>query len=250
VTLAIVLVDLDDTLFQTLRKRPSDVPEDALSPLAFDREGAPLSFATPSQTKFLQWLSQDALVVPVTARSREALSRVRIAYSAAICAHGGVLLDEDGSPDAAWSAEMAAAAEPVVATLRQLAEHARASARESGCTLEPRILEEDGVALYLVLKHPEADEAALSRVANAVERRTPAGWTIHRNGNNVAFLPPHLGKHHAVARLLPRLRRRCPDSPVIGVGDSTTDAAFMSLCDWAMTPRGSQLWTQHYRPLR
>jgi hypothetical protein len=244
--LAVVLIDLDDTLFQTLRKRPADVPEHALTPAAVDRNGAPLSFSTPRQGKFLQWLSQKAVVVPVTARSREALRRVRINHSMAICAHGGVLLGEDGCLDPKWAAEMAAAAEPVRTTLQKLAEHARIAASEEGSALEPRILTEDGIALYLVLKHPEADEAALSRVSAEVERRTPAGWTVHRNGNNAAFLPPHLGKQHAVARLLPRLRERYPSAPVIGVGDSTTDAPFMALCDWAMTPRESQLWTQHY----
>ena len=64
---------------------------------------------------------------------------------------------------------------------------------------------------------------------------------MHRNGNNAAFLPPFLGKEHAVAYLLPELRRRHPDAPVIGIGDSLTDAPFMQLCDFAMMPAGSQL---------
>lgn len=245
-TLAVVLVDLDDTLFQTMRKRPDDVPEHDLTPAAFDRQGAPLSYSTPRQSKFLRWISQNAVLIPVTARSREALRRVRIHYSAAVCAHGGVLLSEDGSPDAEWAAEIAGASEPVLPTLHALAERARHAASEQGCTIEPRILSEDGVALYLVLKHPTADEAKLSRIAAVVERCTPEGWTVHRNGNNAAFLPPHLGKQRAVARLLPRLRERYPSTPLIGVGDSATDAPFMALCDWAMTPRESQLWNQHY----
>jgi hypothetical protein len=37
------------------------------------------------------------------------------------------------------------------------------------------------------------------------------------------------------------LRARFPDSPVIGIGDSRTDAAFMGLCDFAMLPTDSQL---------
>ena len=67
------------------------------------RDGAPLSYATPRQMDFLAWLAEMAFVVPVTARSRDALDRVRIRYDAAICAHGGLILDADGTPDAAWS---------------------------------------------------------------------------------------------------------------------------------------------------
>ena len=245
-TLAVVLVDLDDTLFQTLLKRPADVPEHALTPAAAGRDGAALSFSTPRQVRFLQWLSQEALVIPVTARSRDALSRVRIPHTFAVCAHGGVLLDHSGSPDAQWAAKMAAAAASTQDTLEALSEHARQAVAESGCGTEPRILTEDGVALYLVLKHPKADETALARAADAVATQVPAGWTVHRNGNNAAFLPPHLGKHHAVARLLPKLRERHPEAPLVGVGDSITDAPFMALCDWAMTPRGSQLWARRF----
>jgi predicted mannosyl-3-phosphoglycerate phosphatase (HAD superfamily) len=69
----------------------------------------------------------------------------------------------------------------------------------------------------------------------------PAGWTDHRNSNTVAFLPPYLGKQYAVAHILIGLRARFPNATVIGIGDSITDAPFMQLCDFAMTPSASQL---------
>ena len=109
---AIVLVDLDDTLFQTLRKCPPDVPQAALTPLGFGRDGGALGFSTPRQAAFLAWLGEAALVVPVTGRSHDALSRVRIPYGAAICAHGGVILDEAGAVDPRWAAVIAARAAP------------------------------------------------------------------------------------------------------------------------------------------
>jgi hypothetical protein len=99
---AIALVDLDDTLFQTLRKCPPDVPAERLVPLGFARDGAPLSYATPRQMQLIEWLSETAWLVPVTARSRDALMRARIPFTAAICAHGGVIIGEDGEVDAQW----------------------------------------------------------------------------------------------------------------------------------------------------
>jgi hydroxymethylpyrimidine pyrophosphatase-like HAD family hydrolase len=232
---AIVLVDLDDTLFQTLRKCPPDVPEAALTALGFGRDGGPLGFATPRQAAFLSWLGEAALVVPVTGRSHDALSRVRIAYGAAVCAHGGVILDQAGAVDPGWAAEIADRAAPHKARLAALAEAAQ------GTRVAARILAEGGTDLYLLLKDPDGDETLLDPVLERILPMVPGDWTIHRNGNNAALMPPFLGKAHAVRALLPRLRALHPDAPVIGIGDSLSDAPFMALCDYAMMPARSQL---------
>ena len=133
---AIALVDLDDTLFQTLGKCPPDVPAEALVPIGYARDGAPLSYATPRQLSFLSWLSDSTLLVPVTARSRDALDRVRISWTCAICAHGGVILDADGGSDSRWHARMAAEADAHAASLsvlsQRIIDEARA-ARRCGC---------------------------------------------------------------------------------------------------------------------
>jgi hypothetical protein len=123
---AIALVDLDDTLFQTIGKCPPDVPAEALAPIGYSRDGAPLSYATPRQMSFLAWLSDSALLVPVTARSRDALERVRIGWTRAICAHGGLILDGKGGVDPRWRERMAAEAGAYSASLTALS---RASPR-------------------------------------------------------------------------------------------------------------------------
>ena len=236
---AIALVDLDDTLFQTLGKCPPDVPAEALAPIGYARDGAPLSYATPRQMSFLSWLSDSTLLVPVTARSRDALERVRIDWTRAVCAHGGLILDRAGGPDPRWHARMAAQSQAQAATLDALSERVR---EEAGAErLRVRVLEEDGLPLYVLAKHPDGDSAALCAAVERVVPEVPVGWTVHLNGNNAAFLPPFLGKQHAVAFLLPELRRQYPDAPVIGIGDSLTDAPFMALCDFAMMPSRSQL---------
>jgi hypothetical protein len=236
---AIALVDLDDTLFQTLGKCPQDVPPEALAPIGYARDGAPLSYATPRQLSFLSWLSESTLLVPVTARSRDALDRVRIAWTRAICAHGGLILDSQGRADSGWKARIAAEAALHAEALAELGRRVAAEAR--GAALRIRILEEEGLPLYLLVKHDSGDAAALSAVIDRVVPEVPPAWTVHRNGNNAAFLPPFVGKQHAVEYLMPELRRQYPDAPVIGIGDSLTDAPFMALCDFAMMPTRSQL---------
>jgi hypothetical protein len=246
---AIALVDLDDTLFQTLRKCPPDVPADRLTPLGFARDGSPLSFATPRQMRLIEWLSETAWLVPVTARSRDALMRARLPFTAAVCAHGGVIIGEDGGVDAEWhehAVERSAAYEP---ELEALCARIVEEAQRKRTALRVRVLQEGELGLYVLAKHEDVDETALHDVIDAVAGEVPAGWTIHRNGNNAALMPPWLGKAHAVAALLPRLRAAHPDAPVIGIGDSLTDAPYMALCDFAMMPKGSQLAARALEPL-
>jgi len=235
---SVTLVDLDDTLFQTVRKCPPDVAVEALTPLGFDKDGAPLSYATPRQMRFLAWLAETTHMVPVTARSLDALRRVRIPFAAAVCAHGGVILDDRGAPDPIWAAWVAGEA---AAHADELDGLAAAITAQGDPAIRVRVLAEDGVPLYVLAKHADADADALYRLVDAAVPVLPPGWTGHRNGNNVALMPPYLGKARAVAHLLPGLRARFPDAPVIGVGDSLTDAPFMALCDFAMLPTGSQL---------
>lgn len=238
---AIALVDLDDTLFQTLRKCPADVPVERLTPLGFARDGAPLSYATPRQMELLRWMSETTYLVPVTARSLDALRRVRIPFRAAVCAHGGVILDEAGAIDREWHGVMAAEARRHCGTLEEMRDAIHGKAVERAIPINVRVLGEGDLPLYTIAKHAEADSDALFEVVDAAVPNVPAGWTDHRNGNNVALMPPHLGKRFAVARILPALRARFPDAPVIGFGDSRTDAPFMGLCDFAMMPTSSQL---------
>lgn len=238
---AIALVDLDDTLFQSLRRCPPDVPPEALVALGFASDGRAVGYATPRQAAFLSWLAETCLLIPVTARSRDALGRVRIRFGAAICAHGGTILDEAGLPDAGWAARIGREAQPHQQALADLADASGKAAAELGAALRMRIVAEDGAGLFVLLKHGERDEAALGAVLDRVEPLVPPGWTVHRNGNNGALIPPFLGKAKAVAALLPRLRALHPDAPVIGIGDSLTDAPFMTLCDYAMMPGRSQL---------
>ncbi|MEG3159468.1 hypothetical protein U1763_03030 [Sphingomonas sp. LB2R24] len=240
-TRAIAFVDLDDTLFQTLGKCPTDIAPERLTPLGFTRDGDPLSYATPSQMRFLEWLSETTHLIPVTARSLDALRRVRVPFAAAVCAHGGVILDDDSAVDPAWATEIAAHAARHSEDLSNFVSAIAAEADRTGTPINVRVLTEEDTPLYVLAKHATADAAALNRVVDAAVPKVPQGWTDHRNGNNIALMPPYLGKQHAVARLLPALRARFPDAPVIGIGDSRTDAPFMALCDYAMMPTKSQL---------
>ncbi|GGN60387.1 hypothetical protein GCM10011349_41870 [Novosphingobium indicum] len=241
-TVAIALVDLDDSLFQTRRKCPNDLNDSDLTVMAYSRDGAALSYATPRQMALINWLRSATILVPVTGRSLDALRRVELAYDFAVAAHGGIIVRPGGTICSEWDREVATNSSRYRTVLETCAERFQTSAHDRGMNINVRIIGQADAALYLVAKHRDVGkEAELHEIGQEMFEFAETNWTYHANGNNVAFLPPFLGKHYAVAHLLPELRKLHPALPVIGIGDSATDAPFLDLCDFVMMPSQSQL---------
>ncbi|MEE3155099.1 MAG: sucrose-6-phosphate hydrolase [Pseudomonadota bacterium] len=232
----LVLTDLDDTLFQTLRKCPETMGDGKIMSVLSD--GSPSGYASDRQIRLLNWLDQ-GVVVPVTARSRKVLKRVDIRQSPAICANGGCIINGDGSIDAGWHDELRRQSlelDPI----REI--HLLATEGLAEATYRHWIVYEGELELYIVIKANGADLSVLDEAEKRARTHAPEGWRIHRNGNNLAVLPPWLNKRHAAERLIETYRETDPHLPVIGIGDSHSDVGFMDLCDMAMTPTGSQVW--------
>lgn len=249
---AVALVDLDDTLFQTRRKCPDDVAASDLVPFGYTADGEAISFATPKQMALIRWLEAHTYLIAVTARSTDALTRTRLNYDRAVVAHGGGIVDHhpnrpapDRSFRASWRQRMTSSL-TFDNELNRLVQEIKDEGARLGLGVRARVISEDGVPLYVVAKHarPEGNDPELYAACAAVIAGVPSDWTVHTNGNNVAFLPPGLGKAAAVAWLIPQLRDQFGGAPVIGIGDSLTDAPYMDLCDFAMTPTASQLWAK------
>nr|WP_245344404.1 sucrose-6-phosphate hydrolase [Asticcacaulis solisilvae] len=229
---------MDDTLFQTARKCPGGVA-DGLRLMSRLNDGSPSGYATVRQESLLKWLRVGKLI-PVTARSREALSRADIEQAPAICGNGGCILLDDGEIDQAWHDQLLAqardgeAVDDVYAALTGALDTA---------AFRHWVAAENGMPQFIVVKSNRDGGEVLADIERDLVHRLPDGWRVHRNDNNLAYLPPWLSKRHAVRYLIEKLRADAPDAPVIGIGDSVSDVGFMDLCDFAMTPTQSQLWT-------
>ena len=236
---ALVFVDLDDTLFQTARKM-GDGPRYTAT---LDVDGQPNGFMSATQKSFVEWLLATADVVPVTARSVEAYQRVQLPFvHGAVCAHGGVILNADGSQDRDWQARMSHALGHEQSRLRGLSEHTLAIGAELGVSLRGWVVEEQGLALYVVTKHNNATDQVLLRVLTEVKARGLLdGLYVHGNGNNLAFLPMALQKREAVREWVCRDQVLNGKRPLLGFGDSLSDVGFMAECDWWGTPKRGQL---------
>lgn len=232
----VILTDLDDTLFQTMPKVPEGTTGLRLMSTLVD--GSPSGFATPMQQNFLHWLEIGA-VIPVTARGSDVLARVNIKSAPSICANGGCIITEETTPDLIWHGrlgEEARLSEPVLDVYHTIT--------DGLCTQRFRhwSVEENDLDLYVVIKSNERDDMALAQLETELAPQLPEGWRCHRNGNNLAYLPPWLSKRHAARYLIDKIRAEEPGRPIIGIGDSVSDVGFMDLCDFATIPTKSQLW--------
>jgi hypothetical protein len=242
----LVLADLDDTLFQTLRKVPKDVDRDDLTPASWLKDGSVSGYMTPIQRVFQGWLAQGE-VVPVTARNRLVMERTFLkGCGRAICSHGGLILDREGRTDRGWTEHLSSLDAASTVRVTEAYEHVKASLARHGDLFRHWMVSEEGIDLYVTVKQNRAEEGEslgedLSDAAIEALGGLEGDWKLHRNGNNAAFMPSWLGKRQAVEHLLAEIRASDPGRPVIGFGDSTSDLPFMAACDYMMTPARSQV---------
>ena len=240
-----LFVDLDDTLFQTVKKCDPAL-RDALQPAAYLKDGAPISYTTPRQRAWFDFANSGMTLIPATARNADAFGRVALPFTSyAVLDYGGVVLQPGGAPDTGWLALMRDDMHIALPGLRA----AMAVIDDYQATLQrparSRLIEDYATPFYIVIKDHEANPERLAEIERDVLLPWLAGdgadYAIHRNGNNLAVLPQALNKARAVSYL--RAELEAEHGPILsfGMGDSRSDARFMAACDYAIVPHGSQL---------
>lgn len=237
----VAFTDLDDTLFQTLRKLPPGM--EGLTPATLGRDGQPHSFCTPAQTALLaHFAASGVTVIPVTGRDPAAMARVTLPFTSwRVLDHGLTVLRPDGEVDAEWRTRVLEELAPLQDVLEECTAAVSERADALGCRLSRHTAH--GTPFMTVLKHPDADAGRLERVQRALEdhleAQGDADLQVIANANNVSVLPRHLGKAGAVRYLR---ERHFPNAALtLALGDSLSDLAFMNACDLALTPPGGQL---------
>src|SRR3546814_20417181 len=97
-------------------------------------------------------------------------------------------------------------------------------------------VDEHGLDLYIVIKSNERDDQALAQLETELAPLLPEGWRCHRNGNNLAYLPPWLSKRHAARYLIAKYRAEPPANPNLGTGDHVSDVAILDRFRFAALP--------------
>jgi hydroxymethylpyrimidine pyrophosphatase-like HAD family hydrolase len=238
----VLFLDLDDTVFQTMPKCPAG---EAVHPVAFGKDGAPLSYMTARQRTLLDVWFRFASVIPTTARSLDAYRRVKLPFDhLAILDFGGVILHPDGTLDSAWDARIRPQVLQLADQLHTLHGAIERFNVHHRLGIRARIIADFNMPLYVVLKHPDGDCTKLHTIRNDLFPKLDLqSFFVHENGNNLSLVPAFLGKEHAVKQVI---EHHLGTDPVltIGMGDSLTDAAFLERCDFSLMPRACQLAQQ------
>lgn len=240
----IFLADLDDTLFQTLRKMEPLPDDKEYRSGALDRSLKPRSFMTEEQGMFTDWLLANSELIPVTARGTEEISRVTIPFKSwAITTHGAVILRPDKTPDPEWKSKIIHALSAYTQAIYDLQTLCTQLLADRGVNGWARInFEYDEQPIYLVMKHRDSTKIQeIYDVADEVATKFDlSGFYVHRNSNNIAWLPKCIEKGIATEYLLSILREKDGVRPVIGLGDSVSDYKFLQHCSWWGVPKKSQ----------
>lgn len=233
----VLFTDLDDTLFQTARKITEPVCESRLAAVATNGHH---SYMTKSQAALAQWLQETTEMIPVTARSTEALSRCRIPFTSwKIAANGAVILDSADRVDSDWSTHIGHISNSFRHTLEAL--DAETLSRNSDGRFRHWIVYEQNRPIYFCVKS-NGDERWLDDLVESLVSMAGQDFLHHRNGNNMSFTPQSISKRAAVAFIIEK-NPDIQDKIILGMGDSLTDLPFMGLAQMMLIPPGSQIDT-------
>jgi hydroxymethylpyrimidine pyrophosphatase-like HAD family hydrolase len=241
-----IFLDLDDTLFQTLRKCALGADDPKLQVRACLPDGTPNSYATHKQQWLWHWLSKGFKIVPVTGRDVHAFDRVTLPFQEEVVLnHGAVILDKQRNIDSVWMAGMMQTLPAYHEKLLTVWVDVEAYChRHTG--FKSRLVKDFDITWYGVIKHTDGTEAALRPLLDDIIKTHPSildgSLYWHINGNNLAVLPKIINKESAVSYLIAGYQQQHPELLTFGAGDSHTDAPFMGLCDYALIPKNTQLF--------
>lgn len=241
-----IFLDLDDTLFQTLRKCEFGADDPKLQVRAYLPDGTPNSFATHKQQWLWDWLSQGFKIVPVTARDLHAFERCTLPFQEEVVInHGAVILDKQRQVDNVWLDNITQALPAYHEKFFDLWTDIENYAQQKP-GYKPRLVNDFNITWYGYIKHQDRTETTLTILLNEIIKPHPSiidgSLYWHINGNNLAVLPKIINKQDAVSYLLAKYKSQYPELLTFGAGDSKTDAGFITLCDYALIPKNTQLF--------
>lgn len=236
-----VLADLDTNLIHNRHEYQRAVG-DLASAILVSRPGAPEFYMSPASRALMEIFSlAGATIVPTTGRTTKSIATIDLGITPGwrIASFGGVIMTPDGTAEPGWHARMLSESELYQSELCKVLSilHAAAADTDCGDYLEIQVISDAGLDLYLKARGTPERLADLDRYVRPL---LPQGWLVHTNGLQFCVQPPYLGKQQAVQYFVEELAG--PFDLVIGSGDSQSDLAFMSACQFALCPTSSQIW--------
>lgn len=233
----VVFTDIDDTLIQTKRKCVSG---EEMAVTAIDKDAQPASFSSAGQLHFYHWCN-DQRLIPVTGRNKEALDRVSLSFDTyKVIDHGAIILDEENDIESDWLQVLTQESCQWQEILDHYVEEVLAIITSQQLSLRCRVISDFGFPCYISIKGESTDLLQLEGIAERFCQQAENA-RMHINGKNMALLPPYACKKRAVEFIQKKLIADQSNLLFLGVGDSTSDLAFMASCHFQVIPSVSQI---------
>jgi len=234
----ILFLDLDDTLFQTHRKKPQ-------GSIPATHNVNTLSYMTKAQHSLWQLFQQhpEANIIPVTARDKRQYYNTFVSQDpkvqTAVLYFSGLILQQ-GEINLDWQAHMQTAYQNLTVSVDDLyAQLLTYLTTEQQDYFKTYNVDGYYMTLKASLQCPlEVREAIFQKIRDLL----PSDYFIHQNDRALSLLPRCLDKRHAVNYLLEQYQ----PTLTIGAGDSLTDWNFMQACDYRLIPADTQLDNAKY----
>ncbi|MFT7490488.1 MAG: hydroxymethylpyrimidine pyrophosphatase-like HAD family hydrolase [Pseudohongiellaceae bacterium] len=232
----IAFSDLDDTLFLSKRKCHdlSGHKKAAILP-----DGEIGAYSTPQQQALIS-LFNSSCIIPVTGRRTDSLSRVLIKFkSYKIASHGSIVLDLKNELHPLWRI-LLEEEEPLWRDrMYRFKFELEQYCEIYNLKLRVRVISDKGFTCYVCVK---GEMLQLQKLKAIISELNTDGFVVHLNDRNLALLPPYASKRRAVTFLKNILESEAKGHlTFVGLGDSLSDSAFMSICDFQMSPSNSQI---------
>lgn len=232
-------IDLDGTFVCSEKKRRAGHDYEIAGR---NEAGLPAAFINQKQKILLRFLTENSVVVPVTGRPSASFGRLSLQFAhQKIVGFGSTILDAEDQPVEVWWQKNRL--RHWSKTVEEVFEATLALAQPDSELYRIRLVEDFGAAIYVSVKAAKEPLAALLEKAQK-SALLPPEFSLHWNETDAAFLPPSASKGAAVRYLQSQFCE--PDALCIGYGDSLSDADFLSACDFAALPCGSQLARQAF----
>ncbi|MGW1137704.1 HAD family hydrolase [Streptomyces zhihengii] len=231
----LVASDLDRTLIYSNAALALTMPDaDAPRLLCVEvHEHKPLSYMTETAAGILTRLTEDAVFVPTTTRTRKQYQRISLPGRPpryVICANGGHLL-VDGVSDRDWRQSVATRLDDECAPLAEIRAHLAVTADPAWMRKE-RVAED--LFAYLVVERPLLPEGWVKELSAWAGER---GWSVSLQGRKIYVVPKPLTKSAAVREVA----RRTGAGLTLAAGDSLLDADLLLAADLGWQPGHGEL---------